>query len=149
MPNLEAWNHSLCQSAKEEVVLRVVEAAKLLKPQQTTISSLRVRYHQDVEKYMGFSCKRLKLRAMSWTAPKIAKVARGIMLLSAQSLAHLHNLRAAPWPLLLVLLADCWRRKALPRGPGRESLNVPDAVLPWSPWTGLAPPVVPALVQRQ
>jgi hypothetical protein len=90
----------------------------------------------------------LKLQTIIEATQRTAKLARDIARGIVRKLILQRAQRAALWRLLMEIWADGGPRTEPPLGVYAHE-PAPAGVPPWSPWTGLAPPAVPQLIQRQ
>jgi hypothetical protein len=152
MPNMEAWNHPPRRLPIVQAKYDLESSRRLVEIQKRYRNDFKALYAKTVEEYGAFSPAAM----LAWKVLRFARhrvqVALRITLLSVRNvtrhMAHLRALHTATWRLLLTMLVNGGPRKDPPLGV-YETLCIPEGVPPWSPWVGLSPPAVPALIQRQ
>jgi hypothetical protein len=150
MPNIEAWNPAppFPSILPGTFMVSFAMSTRVMQEQEGTLNALKAEYAQVAEQSDASSPEVLELRAMLQKVRGCVRYARSLILNAIQHITHLRVFYAATWRLLLTMLANGGPRKDPPLGV-YETLCIPEGVPPWSPWIGLSPPVVPALIQRQ
>lgn len=124
------------------------QRARSPEEQLDDLKQMKVQYALAVKLFGEASPEALELRELIAIVRGRIRVTRLMWVYAFKSVAAERGSEAALWRRQLTILAISGPRNDPPLYV-HEPLDVPASPPPWSPWTGLAPPDAPTLVQRQ